>query len=361
MPDFTAAAFIDGLGNLNAANQRTMAATLLRLLRNHLARSERKLLVFAHEGFLYFCGFLPDSDLAGLADRLRLIAAKLRQEHGMPTTFGLCTRAAVATESGADMDFCQCARFAVVALRMQLHNEKGQVRIYNKPARDDSGILPAKLVDWLRQVVQTGRIDRVHGVCAELSDHLFGNVYIPLVKLRVLLYTLLVSMALVAQAAGVKAEIIHTLNRDYLTLLMAPYDYTQLRQILQEAVADFTAEVARVRLHEHEHPAVQAAEDYIRQHNKESLSLAVIAKAVGLSASYLSQLFHTYRGITITSFINHERVEAARYLLVDPGTSIAEAAFAAGFGSLQHFNRVFRATQGCTPTHYRNLKYVQNG
>jgi AraC-like DNA-binding protein len=364
LPHFTAAARIDSLDNLHTAGQRKMAAKLLRLLRIRLCRHERKLLAFAHEGFLYFCGFLPDSGsgpgIDGLADRLRQIVAELRQKEGILVTFGLCSRLAVAPQSRPDTGFCQSARYAVVALRIQLSKEKGQVRIYNEPARDDSGVIPAKLVDWLRLVVQTGRMNKVLGVCTELSDYLFGHIYIPLINLRVLLQTLLVSMALAAQTAGVEAKIIHTLNRKYLTLLMAPYDYTQLRQTLLEAVTAFTAEVAKVRLHEQEHPAIQAAEDYIQQHIGEPLSLKVIAEAVGLSASYLSQLFHTYRGNTITNFINHERVEAAKNLLNDPGMSVAEVAFAAGFGSLQHFNRVFRATLGCTPTQYRNQKYVQN-
>ncbi|HHW09732.1 MAG TPA: helix-turn-helix transcriptional regulator [Firmicutes bacterium] len=361
-PDFAVAARIDGLDNLKTPARRTMVAKLLRLLHRHLGRQERKLLTFAHEGFLYFCGFCgSDGQVPDLAERLRFIATRLREEEGVLVTFGLCRRTAVAPEAKPELGFGNCARYAVVALRLQLNREKGQVHIYNESARDDSGVIPAKLVDWLRQVVQNGRLDRVPGISAELSDYLFGPIYIPLLKLRVLLQSLLVSMALAAQTAGVEELVLHSLNRKYLTLLMSSYDYTQLRQALLEAVTAFTGEVVKVRLQLREHPAVQAAEDYIHQHIDEPLSLKVIAGAVGLSSSYLSRLFRTYRGTTITNYINHERVEAAKNLLNDPDLSVAEVAFATGFGSLQHFNRMFRATLGCTPTQYRNQKYVQNG
>ncbi len=366
LPDYVAAARMDGLEDLKTPAQRKAAAALLRLLHSHLERHERKLLGFAHEGFLYFCGFFPDmadkpaSCLDAVVDRLRHVILILQSERGQSVTFGLCARAAKLKSTGNDayLAFHRSAQYAVVALRTQLHNNKGQVGINDEPDRKETSVFPAKITEWLRQVVQTGNVDRVAAVCLELSDYLFGYAYIPLLQLRALLQTLLVSMTLATQAVGVESAVIYTLNTRYRTLLMAPYDYTQVQQILKDAIADFTSAVAKVLLRKQEHPAVQAAEKYIRQHSKEPLSLPAIAKVVGLSAPYLSKLFNTYRGISITDFINHERVETARNLLLDPFMSITNVAFAAGFGSLQHFNRVFRATQGCTPTYFRSLKSV---
>jgi AraC-like DNA-binding protein len=47
------------------------------------------------------------------------------------------------------------------------------------------------------------------------------------------------------------------------------------------------------------------------------------------------------------------RVEKAKNLLLNPNMRISEVAFAAGFQSLSHFNRVFRRIAGESPTRYR--------
>src|SRR3546814_17696772 len=52
------------------------------------------------------------------------------------------------------------------------------------------------------------------------------------------------------------------------------------------------------------------------------------------------------------SFLNHYRVIEARSLLADPRRSadkLIAIALDSGFASLQSFNRVFRATEACTP------------
>ncbi|HEV2867109.1 MAG TPA: helix-turn-helix domain-containing protein, partial [Allosphingosinicella sp.] len=56
------------------------------------------------------------------------------------------------------------------------------------------------------------------------------------------------------------------------------------------------------------------------------------------------------------SFLNHYRVIEACRLLADPNRSaekLIAIALDSGFASLPSFNRVFRATEGCTPSEYR--------
>lgn len=56
------------------------------------------------------------------------------------------------------------------------------------------------------------------------------------------------------------------------------------------------------------------------------------------------------------SFLNHYRIMEARRLLADPHRSadkLIAIALDSGFASLPSFNRVFRATEACTPSEYR--------
>src|SRR3546814_15329713 len=59
------------------------------------------------------------------------------------------------------------------------------------------------------------------------------------------------------------------------------------------------------------------------------------------------------------SFLHHYRVIEARRLLADPRRSadkLIAIALASGFASLPSFNRVFRATEACTPSHYNDAE-----
>jgi AraC-like DNA-binding protein len=57
--------------------------------------------------------------------------------------------------------------------------------------------------------------------------------------------------------------------------------------------------------------------------------------------------------MSVVGYVQRLRIGRACTLLLEPGRRITEAAHAAGFGGLAHFNRVFRRVQGCTPLAWR--------
>jgi AraC-like DNA-binding protein/ligand-binding sensor protein len=92
---------------------------------------------------------------------------------------------------------------------------------------------------------------------------------------------------------------------------------------------------------------------FIEVHLEEQLTLPVIAHAAGLSTRSLARLFQKEVGISVIEFILRRRVARARDLLRHTDQTCAEVAFAVGFGSVQHFNRIFRRHQGATPSEWR--------
>ena len=83
------------------------------------------------------------------------------------------------------------------------------------------------------------------------------------------------------------------------------------------------------------------------------LSVARLARSLGCSADYLSRRFHEERGITLTAWINRERMDIAKDLLADPQRNVAEICWACGFNAPSYFIRVFRQHTGTTPRAYR--------
>lgn len=102
-----------------------------------------------------------------------------------------------------------------------------------------------------------------------------------------------------------------------------------------------------------EPPAIIRAKKFIHEHQAEEISLGDVAKAVNTSTFYFCKMFKKTTGLNFTDYLSRVRVEKAKNLLLNPNMRISEVAFAAGFQSLSHFNRVFRKIAGESPTNYR--------
>ncbi len=78
-----------------------------------------------------------------------------------------------------------------------------------------------------------------------------------------------------------------------------------------------------------------------------------MAGAVNTSTFYFCKMFKKATGITFTDYLSRVRIEKAKNLLLNPNMRISEIAYAVGFQSLTHFNRMFHKLAGRSPTEYR--------
>jgi len=72
-----------------------------------------------------------------------------------------------------------------------------------------------------------------------------------------------------------------------------------------------------------------------------------------LPTFYFCKMFKKATGLTFTDYLGRVRVEKAKNLLLNPDLRVSEIAYAVGFQSLTHFNRVFRELTGESPTNFR--------
>jgi AraC-like DNA-binding protein len=86
-----------------------------------------------------------------------------------------------------------------------------------------------------------------------------------------------------------------------------------------------------------------------------------VSKALNISVFYFCKVFKKATGLTFTEYLSKVRVLKAQTLLENPHARVAEVAFAAGFQSLTHFNRIFRKLTGHSPTAYRALRLANAG
>ena len=99
---------------------------------------------------------------------------------------------------------------------------------------------------------------------------------------------------------------------------------------------------------------VKHALAYIHQNYAIQLSRSTIARQLGVSKNYLTQIFHQELGISLWDYLNRYRVMQAKELLRQTGSSIAAISSQVGFDDPAYFSRVFRRYVGQSPRMYRN-------
>ena len=139
------------------------------------------------------------------------------------------------------------------------------------------------------------------------------------------------------------------------TRVLAPQQYEALIRLLTifaEHLGE-CAEALALKSQPEEPAAIARARILIAEQAADQMSLAAVAKAVNMSASYFSEKFKEITGINFVAYVAHTRIEKARHLLQNPKLRVSEIAFEVGFQSLSQFNRAFKSVTGKAPSEYR--------
>ena len=92
---------------------------------------------------------------------------------------------------------------------------------------------------------------------------------------------------------------------------------------------------------------------YLQEHLAEEISLSILAEEFHLSAQYISQLFKSEIGVGFLAYLTNIRMEQAKKLLLSTPLSIAEVSEQSGYGDYRVFTKVFKKSEGITPSQYR--------
>jgi len=98
---------------------------------------------------------------------------------------------------------------------------------------------------------------------------------------------------------------------------------------------------------------LKRATEYMSAHLGESISLADIAAAAGLSRMHFAAQFRAATGLRPHEYLLQRRIERARQLLLTTRLPLVEIAFEVGFKTQAHFTTVFSRIVGETPNAWR--------
>ena len=94
--------------------------------------------------------------------------------------------------------------------------------------------------------------------------------------------------------------------------------------------------------------------DFVRDNFQRQISLDEIADVVSMTEPAFCRYFKKLSGKTFTQFVNEYRLVHASKLLSERPDNITDICFECGFNNFSHFNKLFKAFTGKSPSRYRN-------
>jgi AraC-like DNA-binding protein len=104
---------------------------------------------------------------------------------------------------------------------------------------------------------------------------------------------------------------------------------------------------------------VRSVLEFIDRSSQEVTPLSGMAQAAGVSRSHLCRIFKRIIGLSPKKFLTGRRLQAAKELLHEPGTTIDQVARRVGYRDASHLDRVFRQWEGRTPSGYRRQTFFR--
>ena len=99
---------------------------------------------------------------------------------------------------------------------------------------------------------------------------------------------------------------------------------------------------------------IRRTKEFLDAHFMEPRQLGDVARAVGVSPAYLTDVFRRFEGASLWQYVT--RLRLARALVELPHTDdLTDLALRLGFSSHSHFTLAFRRAFGCTPSAFRRM------
>lgn len=95
---------------------------------------------------------------------------------------------------------------------------------------------------------------------------------------------------------------------------------------------------------------IKEVKNYISKHYAQPLSLEMLAEFLSVSPFFLSRVFNSESGFSLSEYLTMVRMNQAKTLLLDGRMNVSEIADAVGYEDSGYFSKVFKRHFGCSPS-----------
>ncbi|MFK4996896.1 helix-turn-helix transcriptional regulator [Bacillus sp. N9] len=80
-----------------------------------------------------------------------------------------------------------------------------------------------------------------------------------------------------------------------------------------------------------------------------------MANHVYLNPDYVTRIFKRETGLSISEYLQQERIDTAKKLLIHTNKPISDIAIESGYSSFSYFSTIFKKVTQCSPVEFRKL------
>ncbi|MGL5615248.1 MAG: helix-turn-helix domain-containing protein [Sarcina sp.] len=153
---------------------------------------------------------------------------------------------------------------------------------------------------------------------------------------------------------GVNPTIAYSLSIEYIQRMETLDNIQEVQDLRLKMFLDFTNKAFLAKNKKKYSKYVVKSQNFIFNNLYEDISLSTLSKVVNLNPNYLSELFKKEVGVTLSNYIQQQKIEEAKKLLTLTDYSLSEIYTLLNFKSQSYFSTIFKKFTKVTATQYRN-------
>ncbi|WP_186328752.1 response regulator [Bacillus sp. X1(2014)] len=230
---------------------------------------------------------------------------------------------------------------------------KSNQTIVYKNEKKDSCSIPL-LPDYWSSLMKSGPKDKLlDAINLYFKDWKKSDDDITAQSLHLFYQDFLQLVFYVLQVKGIQANQVFSQN----LLTEKPVKVLKSLDFLKDWVI-YISDVAMNQLHvpQEKGSVVNIVKQYIRNHlGEQRLTREEIANYVYLNPDYLTRLFKKQTGVSISEYLQQQRIEYAKELLAGTNLPVSEVALSVGYSNFSYFSTIFKKATEFNPMEYRKI------
>ena len=204
--------------------------------------------------------------------------------------------------------------------------------------------------------VKSGNVRKVRALCAEPFHEKEGLGVLSGNELQNMKYHFVISAALIARMCiegGMQLSEAYSTSDYYIRAADKLNSIEEVSELHDEMSLAYTTRMRQLSRGKSYSKPVTACIDYILEHLDTRIKMNDLCVHTGLTGAYISRIFKSETGLTVTDFILNRKLETACNMLDFSSYPVTWIADTLAFPSQSYFCRVFRKAYGKTPLQYR--------
>ena len=208
-------------------------------------------------------------------------------------------------------------------------------------------------------IIRNGQIHRLPTIAKFIaSKGVPGTIHSdPVRNMKDLAIITITIIARPAIQGGLSDEIAFSMSDTYMHEIEASEKVKDIYNICIRAVSEYTYAVAKLKKNQSLSTRIKRCINYLQKNLHNNIIIDNIAGELNVSTKYLSIQFKKELGISISDYIQRERINEAKSLLAFTDFSYIEIGNYLNFSSQSYFITVFKKVTGTTPAVYRKQHY----